>query len=890
VAQLEHALAACQQELAAERARSEHFRIVAEFAYDWEYWIDPQGNIVYMSPASERITGYTPDVFQASPDMLLQIVHPDDRAAVAAHLHDEKQTGQKHEITFRILTRSGDERWISHACQSIAHADGRMLGQHVTNRDITTQKQAEAALHSTSQRLETLFSTIYFAIAYLDRDFNFLRVNQAYAAADNRDPESFIGLNHFDLYPHAENEAIFRHVVETGQTHTVYARPFVYPHNPERGVTYWDWSLQPVKAADGQVEGLICCLNNVTERIELEEAYYAIVTHSIQGLIIYQDGHAVFANPAASQITGYSIDELLQMSPHAINETIYAEDRAFVVERSQNRLHRNNEPVRYTFRIVRKDGAIRWLDAGAVRIDYRGRPAVQMTYLDITERKEAEIILQRAKDAAEAANFAKSAFLANMSHELRTPLNAILGFSQLMERDERLPTEVCGNLRIISQSGEHLLSLINDILDMSKIEAGHSMLNENAFDLHVMIDELIGMFLPRAAVQAIQLTVEQTPDMPPCICTDEKKLRQVLINLLSNAVKFTDEGSVTLHVSTVSEHLPPGDAPPDEAARIWLRFAVEDTGIGIAPEHQEHIFEAFRQAPHAQHNYEGTGLGLPISQHFVRMLGGTLHVQSEPGFGTRFTFTVPVRIAEDSECQVSDIARQVTGLVKGQPTFRILIVEDRMESRRLLLQLLQPLGFIVHEATNGQEAIEQAQEWEPHLIFMDMRMPIMDGYQATRMIKSTTQGQATAIVALTASAFEEDRSMILSAGCDAFIRKPFRTRDIFHVLASLLGVAFVYADPRPNERDAPEVPTIRAASELRAADLAPLPQEWIAQVHRAALLGNGRQLRVLAEQIAETHPHIAHEIHHLTQAFQFESLAAITGQLTPGQTRTEHES
>ncbi len=284
-----------EQHIETLQADNDRLRMMADFAYDWEYWLTPGGIVLYISPACERITGYRTTEFQADPELLERIIHPDDRDWMAHHLRDEQRRRQAYELQFRIITRSGEQRWIGHACQPVYSAAGDWLGQRASNRDITERMRAEEALYLTNQQLEQLFSTMHIAVAYMNRTFTFLRVNQAYAAADNQEPAFFVGKNHFDLYPDAENETIFRRVVETRETYTTYARPFVYPLNPERGTTYWDWSLYPVIGDNGEVDGLVFCLSNVTERVRIEKELHTqhLLTTALSAINNKSDGLAL---------------------------------------------------------------------------------------------------------------------------------------------------------------------------------------------------------------------------------------------------------------------------------------------------------------------------------------------------------------------------------------------------------------------------------------------------------------------------------------------------------------------------------------------------------------------------------------------------------------------
>ena len=494
----------------------------------------------------------------------------------------------------------------------------------------------------------------------------------------------------------------------------------------------------------------------------------------------------------------------------------------------------------------------------------------------------SQFVFRQKAQQANAANVAKTQFLAKMSHELRTPLNAILGFAQMMNRDASLSPDQQEYLGIINRSGEHLLSLINDVLEMSRIEAGQLILNQTCFDLKVLIESIRELLSFKALLKGLKLQVTQDDNLPQYVEGDEGKLRQIIVNLVGNAIKFTETGGIFVHFSRLTYQKTENN--------IIMKITVKDTGIGISKDELETIFQPFKQTENSMKSNEGTGLGLSISRQFARLMGGDITVSSELGQGSTFTCTINMSIPQTIDIVPTNKSNRIICIDPEQPEYKILVVEDIYESQLLMVKMLESVGFKVGSANNGQEAIAIWKKWQADLIWMDMRMPIMDGYEATKTIraeeaKSPNQKHPVIIIALTATAFQKDREAILAGGCNDFVSKPFREEIIFEMMEKHLGLKYCYAELLPNYGQ--NYPLEQLATENIKKQINLMPKKWIEELHQSALSARENKIMQLIQEIPAQKSDLANALIQLLNHLAFEQIINLTEAISHEQNYTE---
>jgi PAS domain S-box-containing protein len=820
-----------------------------------------------------------------------------------------------HVMRAEIVMAAGEsERHIALQEQPIFEKAGDLAGCLVVLRDVTERKKEEEKQAQERRILEEIINSLPGVFYMNDSQTTLVQWNRRLEQVTGYTAEELASKKAFDFFL-AEDRALvasrLQKVFAEGQadveacflTHDGRAIPYYFTASRiDLGGEAYFVGLGIDVTAHKEAEDALQRAHDTLERrvaertAELAEEKQVAdhIINSLPGIFyVYDDQSRLIRwNDRHRELTGYRDEELLHKS---VLEFFAPEDQELIARRLEQ-LYGEGAAQAEAPILTKAGDQIPMLFTG-VLTTLGGQTVFMGLGIDITVRKKVEAELeayrdhleelvaqrtaelQRARDAAEAANRAKSAFLANMSHELRTPLNAILGLAQVLEHDSDLAASQKEALDIIGRSGEHLLDLVNDVLEISRIEAGRASLNLAEFDLYRTLNRLEEMVGVQAKRRGLALLFERTENVPRYVRCDERKLRQVLLNLLTNAVKFTTVGSVRLRIS--SQEMPP-DSVLASAYRL-LRFEVQDTGVGIAPAEAESLFEPFVQGERGQQGLGGAGLGLTISHEYAQLMGGEISVSSPPpvpltngagvqsGPGTLFTVTLPMELVDASEPDSYLSTRRAIALAPHWPAAappRILVVDDSEENRVVLRKMLERVGFAVKEAAGGEEAVDLHTSWQPHLIWMDIRMPGVDGYKATRRIrqKGNSKLAAVPIIAVTASAFEQDRAAVLAAGCDDFVRKPFRRSEVLEVTARHLGIEYLYEQlPGNLEGKGDRLFFLPLAPD----DLRDLPDAWVNDLLQVARRGRAGQILALIEEIESEHPQLARGLRALVRESRF---------------------
>jgi PAS domain S-box-containing protein len=811
------------------------------------------GNIEFVNTRFTETTGYTAEEAIGQNPRILKTDYYSKE--VYKELWNTILSGQNWYGIFQNKKKNGSQYWESAVISPVKDKDGVITHFLAVKEDITERKQAEEELKASEERLNRAekigkignweFDVANKKIVWSEQVYNLFE----------RDPK--LGPPTFQ----EENEYYTEDVANTlkyntlqvlGKGEPVVDYEFKIILKSGREPIFLG-SMFPVKDALGKVIKIYGIFQDITVRKQAEKALreseerFRAVSQSANDAIITANSKGIIIswNRGAEKIFGFTENEIIGKEMSGIMPKDFFVQHNKGIERIESGgehhvigstvelegLHKNGTtfPLELSLAEWKTDsgnfftGIIRDITerklAEEKLINYTNQIELKNLELDMAlySAEEATVTANEMAAQAEMANKSKSLFLANMSHEIRTPLNAIIGFSQLLNRDPQLTSSQKEYNTSIIRAGEHLLALINDILELSKAEAGRIVLNPTTINLHTFFTDMQMIFKERTQSKNLHLVFDISESLPQFVIVDESKLRQIFINLISNAIKFTDQGGVTvrLRVENVDSDIK------------FLIVEIEDTGSGISENELGNLFKHFVQTSSGVKKGSGTGLGLALSRELAILMGGNITVSSQLGKGSVFTFHVEIKNG-DLNAVVGNTSKRVLSIINEFEPFRILVVDDKIENLKVVVNLLNIVGFETNEACNGEEALLKFESWSPHLIIMDMRMPVMDGYEATHRIRSTEKGKKTPIIALTASSFDNENKQIEKLGIQGYIHKPFNENELFNTIGKILGVTYIYDEEIPMQNS-----KYIHDNEAITNDIAKLPNTLIQQMHNA---------------------------------------------------------
>ncbi|MEG4499955.1 PAS domain S-box protein [Microcoleus sp. F10-C6] len=731
-------------------------------------------------------------------------------------------------------------------------ANGNILGIIAITRNISDRKQAEDALKQSEERYRSLIAATSQMVWITDAEGRCPDI-PTFRAYTGQTVDEVVGFGWLDAIHPDDRERTAQVWMEAAQTKCLYDTQYRM-RAADGDYRYFQIRGVPILNEDGSIREWVGTCTDIHDRklaedaIKQSEERYRSLILAISQIVWTTDAEGRCQNsPSMRAYTGQTEAEGVGFG---WLDTIHSDDRERTVQVWMEAVQTKNL-FEMEYRMRGTDGNYRYFQArGVPLLDEDGSLREWVgTCIDIHDRKLAEIAQAKAKEAAEAASRAKSEFLANMSHELRTPLNGIMGYAQILQRSKVLNEEERSRIDVIYQCGSHLLTLINDILDLSKIEAQKVELMPTDFHFPAFLQGVAEMCRIRAELKGIHFHFPSSPELPVGIRADEKRLRQVLINLLSNAIKFTDEGSVTFTVSF--------------AAEGKIRFEIRDTGTGIAQDQLQAIFQPFEQVGDRRRQTEGTGLGLAISQRIVELMGSTIQVQSEMNVGSIFWFDVNLSQADEwVKTSQIDHRGQIIGIKDRQP--KIVVIDDKWANRSVINNLLSPIGFEVSEANDGQEGWEKILEVQPDLIVTDLLMPELDGFEVIKRVRESEKLKDIIIIVSSASVFETDQYRSLEAGGNTFLPKPVQATALLQKLQQYLDLEWVY--------EANEEPQAIASD---TSELIAPPTKEMERLYQLAREGNFLEIvkqAVLLEQIDTKYIPFAKRLHQMAKDFQDEEI------------------
>lgn len=834
------------------RSRENHIRILSNAVEQSPVSIvitDLDGNIEYANPKAIETTGYSLDELKGQNPRVLKSGETPDEEYEA--LWKDISVGSEWRGVFHNKRKNGELYWESAKISPIVDEKGNIINYVGIKEDITEVKKAEDEL----RKFRTISDQANYGTAIADMDGKLVYVNEAMAEMHGWETEELLGKRLTEFHSESQMSRV-RELLDKIALDGGFSTERICRVKRDGEVFPSLMSAKLILDKNGNPEFMSATTMDATElkqkETEINKLKTAIEQSPVAIVMTDLDGNIQYVSPAFKDITGYSYEDVLGKNTNILKSG-YTKKSTY--EDLWSTIKSGKE-WRGEWKNRKKDGTI-YCESITVTPIHEEDGAIS-GYLavkeDVTKQKQAEED-RIAREASDKASEAKSAFLANMSHEIRTPLNAIIGFTQILKRDRSLSESQREKIDTIIRSGEHLMHLINEILDLSSIESGALSLNEADFNICNLLEDVKRMFYIRTKEKKIELKLHCDRILLSNVVGDEAKLRQVLINLVGNAVKFTDIGHVE-----VKAYVEPGLSGEIIAIKIG------DTGKGISQKDAERIFEPFWMAEEGR-RAKGTGLGLAISKKLVTAMGGKIEVKSQEGVGTEFKLSIPFKSCSRSIDQKLENELENLRLKVGQGGKRILIADDNQDNRNLMRELLEDIGFETEEAIDGEQAVQLFERWKPHCILMDIAMPVMDGYEATKAIRSMTGGRNVKIVAVTASIFRKDIRKILESGMDGYLGKPFRVEDLMQIFRNILGVE--YEEHIEVHNESTVCVKNNGVFEKKARNL---PQEVLKAMNDLLDRGNMVEFRSYLDDVEKIDACLGKRIRELSKKYDYESI------------------
>ena len=764
----------------------EIFRAIADYTYDWECWFDNNGDLQWVNFAVERITGYTPEECYGMKDFPLALIHEDDKEQIACYFEEAKKGSSANDVSLRINHKENLIVWGAVSWQPMKDTLGNSIGFRSSIRDITDRKEMEDSLRESEKKYKDIFEGLIDVFVETGLDGTILEISPSIENISGFTREEMLGTNALSYYVNEEDrEGLIRELTEKGAIYD-YQVNFKTRDGETHSVSI---NSVLVKDSKGDPIKTTAFLRNNNDRKKAEEAlkkseeYHRELIENISDFILVVDanGNILYERPQQKMYLGYEINE--DISKHGF-DYIHPDDIARLKNQLAELIKHPNKTEPINYRLRKKNGE--WIELEGMCKNLLNNPAVGgiiINSMDITERKKAEKELIKAKEKAEESDKLKSAFLANISHEIRTPMNGILGFTSLLKEPDVDEVKLKRYVEVIEKSGERMLNIINEVIDISKIEAGLMKISLDEANVNELIESLYNFFLREANSKSISLSFRNGLSHDNSeIKTDADKLNAILINLIKNALKYTDSGSIEYGYK-----LKPLKDKSTKEDQPYLEFYVKDTGIGIPDDRQGAVFDRFIQADIFDVKAkQGAGLGLAITKAYIQMLGGEIWLESSPGSGSTFYFTIPYIVSKEKK-KTKGQGKYLNGAHNMPDDLKIMVVEDDEASVMLINAIVNKISSEVLIANNGKEAVQLFKKNEDiDLILMDIKMPIMNGFDAARTIRKFNKD--VVIIAQTAFGLAGDREKSIEAGCNDYISKPVYKDELLDLIRVHLKV------------------------------------------------------------------------------------------------------